>query len=112
MSSHASSPLTVAVLGGGSFGTAIANIVATNGHQSKLWVRDPERAAKCQQARENEAYLPGYALHDGLTFYSDLQACVADADLVVALALYLKLIVGTTLVVSKSITSGVVLTTL
>ena len=83
MSSHASSPLTVAVLGGGSFGTAIANIVATNGHQSKLWVRDPERAAKCQQARENEAYLPGYALHDGLTFYSDLQACVADADLVV-----------------------------
>lgn len=83
MSSQASMPLTVAILGGGSFGTAVANIVATNGHQAKLWVRDPERAAKCQQQRENTVYLPGYKLHDGLAFVSYLQACVADADLVV-----------------------------
>lgn len=74
---------TVAVLGGGSFGTAIANIVATNGHNSRLWMRDETRALRCQELRENAEYLPGYVFHDNLTVHSDLQKSVVDCDLVV-----------------------------
>ncbi len=75
--------LKVAVLGGGSFGTAIANIVATNGHHSWLWMRDEQRAAACQQQRENPEYLPGYPLHDNLQASASLADCTEEADIVV-----------------------------
>lgn len=75
--------LSVAILGGGSFGTAISNIVATNGHQAFLWMRDAERAEHCQRTRENPEYLPGYKLHDNLTVSADLAACARDKDIVV-----------------------------
>lgn len=75
--------LSVAILGGGSFGTAISNIVATNGHHACLWMRDPERAEKSQLTRENPEYLPGYKLHENLQVSSDLAACVQDRDIVV-----------------------------
>jgi len=67
---------TVAVLGGGSFGTAIANIIATNGHDTYLWLRDAERAAQCQLQRENPEYLPGYLFADPLTATADLEQAV------------------------------------
>ncbi len=43
----------VAVLGGGSFGTAIANLLAENGHQVRQWMRDPEQAEAIRVNREN-----------------------------------------------------------
>ncbi|TQV67675.1 NAD(P)H-dependent glycerol-3-phosphate dehydrogenase [Exilibacterium tricleocarpae] len=76
------SDLTIAVLGGGSFGTAIANIIATNGNRTFLWMRDEARAATCQRNRENPEYLPGYALHDNLQVTADLPAALQDSDLV------------------------------
>lgn len=76
-------PKIIAVLGGGSFGTALANITATNGHRTYLWFRDAERAALCQQERVNEKYLPGYRLDDNLRVTSDLEDCVSAADIVV-----------------------------
>jgi len=75
--------LTVAVLGGGSFGTAISNIIAANGHTTFLWMRDVERAKKCQTARENPEYLPGYRLHDNLHVSGDLPNCVSQCDVLV-----------------------------
>lgn len=74
--------LTVAVLGGGSFGTAIANIIAANGNKTYLWMRDEERADRCQENRENPEYLPGYELHPQLVVSSDLTQCVKGCDLV------------------------------
>lgn len=84
-SPHSSSdlPLTVTVLGGGSFGTAIANIIAANGHNTFLWMRNVERAEQCQHLRENPAYLPGYKLHDKLTVTADLPHVVPQSGLVV-----------------------------
>ncbi len=76
-------PLTIAVLGGGSFGTAISNIIAANGHHTFLWMRDAERALKCQQERENPEYLPGYMLNENLSVTSELAACVEQSDVVV-----------------------------
>ncbi|MBL4585091.1 MAG: NAD(P)H-dependent glycerol-3-phosphate dehydrogenase [Pseudomonadales bacterium] len=72
----------VTVLGGGSFGTVLANMLAANGHQTRLWMRNPESAAETQTNRENSKYLPGYKLHDNLTICSDLCDSVSDCDLV------------------------------
>lgn len=74
--------MTVAVLGGGSFGTAIANIIATNGEETFLWMRDPQRAERSEKIRENVEYLPGYKLHDDLVVSTDLKACIARSDVV------------------------------
>ncbi len=73
----------VSVLGGGSFGTAIANIIACNGHETYLWMRDKEKAAQCQEARENSFYLPGYTFTDSLEITSDLVSCVSKSNIVV-----------------------------
>lgn len=73
----------VAVLGGGSFGTALANIVAANGHETTLWFRDSERAEICERTRENTTYLPGYRLHDNLRVSSNLAESLRDVNVVV-----------------------------
>jgi glycerol-3-phosphate dehydrogenase (NAD(P)+) len=72
----------VAVLGGGSFGTVIANIIATNEHSVTLWMRNGERADIVNASRENPTYLPGYVLHPQLKASVDLEATVADSDIV------------------------------
>ncbi len=71
------------MLGGGSFGTALANIVASNGYHTELWFRDGDRARECERSRENTHYLPGYRLHDNLRITADLRESLLDADVVV-----------------------------
>lgn len=72
----------VAILGGGSFGTAIANIIAHNGYSTYLWMRNSQRAQECQEKRENSAYLPGYPLNENLTVCSDLKEVVQKSDVI------------------------------
>lgn len=74
--------LKVAVLGGGSFGTAIANIIALNGHDTFLWMRDRENARQCQERRENTRYLPGFQLAESLKITADIEYAVGSAQLV------------------------------
>lgn len=74
--------IKVVVLGGGSFGTAIANMLAENGHAATLWLRDPVRAAAMAASRENLAYLPGLVLDSRLQVSSDLAASLQGASLV------------------------------
>lgn len=78
-----SGSLHVCVLGGGSFGTALANIVASNGHNTRLWMRDESRARHCQETRENTFYLPGHQLHDSLVISSNLEASLARCNIIV-----------------------------
>src|SRR5690625_2005267 len=73
---------TWAVLGGGSFGTAIANILAANGQPTYLWMRDPVNADICQRERENARYLPGYRLVDELTVTADLARALKNSQVV------------------------------
>lgn len=73
----------VAVLGGGSFGTVIANIVADNGHKSLLWLRNEERAAQINQNHINQEYLAGFELNPNLIAVTDLAEAVSQADYVV-----------------------------
>lgn len=72
---------TVAVLGGGSFGTVIANIIAGNGNRVRLWLRNRELAAAINEQRQNTAYLPGYQLNPGLAATTDLEQAVEAVDI-------------------------------
>jgi len=72
----------IAVLGGGSWGTTVASLVAPR-HDTVLWARDPEVARAVQEDHENSAYLPGFGLDPALSATSDLEAAVCGADLIV-----------------------------
>jgi glycerol-3-phosphate dehydrogenase (NAD(P)+) len=72
----------VAVIGGGSFGTAIANIIADNGHDTCQWMRTPERVKEVNELHTNEVYLPGIKLNPALRASADLQETVAGCDTV------------------------------
>lgn len=74
--------IKVAVLGGGSFGTAIANILATNGHSTTLWMRSVEQAEICREEKQNQRYLPGYQLDPRLKISSDLVQSTKEASLI------------------------------
>ncbi|MHA7878390.1 MAG: NAD(P)H-dependent glycerol-3-phosphate dehydrogenase [Saccharospirillum sp.] len=82
MGNTLSNPQTIAVLGGGSFGTAVANIAASNGLTVSLWMRSEKQAEDIRHNRENSRYLPGYKLHERLHPELDLAAAVAPADVV------------------------------
>ncbi len=72
----------VAVLGGGSFGTVIANLVAANGNATQLWLRNSELAEDINRSRENQKYLPGYELVEELHATDNLAEAVSSADIV------------------------------
>ncbi|CAB3631976.1 MAG: NAD(P)-dependent glycerol-3-phosphate dehydrogenase [Achromobacter sp.] len=65
--------LRVAVLGAGSWGTALA-AAASRRHPTVLWARDPAQAADMAARHENARYLPGIALPQALTITPDLDA--------------------------------------
>lgn len=71
-----------AILGGGSFGTAMASILAANGHATTIWVRDPETADTINLDRENPRYMPGAELPAGVNATDNLQEALSDATLV------------------------------
>lgn len=54
----------VGVVGGGSWGTTIANIIADNGYIVPLWLRDSDVVDEINQTHENRKYLPGFALSE------------------------------------------------
>ena len=69
--------MEVAILGGGNFGTAIANIVAKNGYLTHLWMRDEQQVADCIAHGENRRYLPGHPLEVHLAPTADFAEAVA-----------------------------------
>ena len=76
------SPLKIAVLGGGSFGTAMANLSSKNGCEVTLWVRDKRSVKSMQKTHINKKYLPDHKLDERLQFTHDLQAAVKGKDLI------------------------------
>ncbi len=75
---------TVTVLGVGSWGTALALLLARNGHTVRLWGHDPDELALLGQYRENRRYLPGIPFPDSLTIGVDLAAALVGVDLALA----------------------------
>ena len=75
----------VAVLGAGSWGTALARLLAEKGYPTTLWARRRELAEALLELRENDAYLPGFPLPENVTPTADLDVALAGAELVVTL---------------------------
>ena len=72
------------VLGAGSWGTALAKLLADQGYPTRLWARRERMAVAIQNDRENQAYLPGFPLPDTLETTSDLEYALQDSELIVS----------------------------
>ena len=72
----------VAVLGGGSFGTVLANIAASNGFNVSLWVRDADQALRINSEGANTDYHPELKLSDKIEASDDLNKVINEAKLI------------------------------
>lgn len=76
--------MNTAVLGAGSWGTALAIQLTRGENRVRLWDHDAPRAAAMQAARENRRYLPGVHLPDEIEISGDMGAVLEGAEVVVA----------------------------
>lgn len=74
--------LKVAVIGGGSWGTAVASLVSRNA-PTILWARDQQTVTSVNESSENNRYLPGIKLHGALRASGGLMDALREADVVV-----------------------------
>src|SRR5439155_1745313 len=82
------SEVKVAVVGGGAWGTALADLLARKGgvETVTLWAREPEVVASVNREHLNHMFLPGAALAPGVAAEADLAAAVRGAEVVVSAA--------------------------
>ncbi|WP_447553221.1 NAD(P)H-dependent glycerol-3-phosphate dehydrogenase [Vreelandella sp. EE22] len=74
--------IEVAVLGGGSFGTALASIAADNGARVRQWMRDETLVAQINGEHRNGRYLPDYAINENVEALTDIRKAVEGAAIV------------------------------
>jgi glycerol-3-phosphate dehydrogenase (NAD(P)+) len=74
----------LAIIGAGSWGTALAIALAPRFDSVHLWVRDPERAVEIARLRENRRYLSGFLLPSQVQVSNDFALTLADAEIVVS----------------------------
>ena len=72
----------IAVVGSGSWGTAISVLLEKNGHSVTLWSWKKEESDALKRDRENKEFLPGILLGDNISYTSDI-SCVAGKELIV-----------------------------
>lgn len=75
--------LKVAIIGAGSWGTALAHVAAENNNSTYLWVRRRELAEEMIKARENRPYLPGVKISPKINISTDLEEVVSEADIII-----------------------------
>ena len=75
-----------AIIGAGAWGTALANVLAENGHDATVWAFEPDVADTIETAHENPRFLPGIVLHSGVRASTDKSAALDGAELVVLAA--------------------------
>ena len=73
----------IAIIGAGSYGTALALVAARRGHRVKLWAHDPEVAAMLKTQRQTHVYLPGFELPENIQPTHDLHDALQEAAFVV-----------------------------
>ncbi len=77
-------PRSIGVVGAGSWGTALARLLAGKGHQVSIWAREPEVAQEITEYRENRTFLPGVTLPEKLEATSTLSEAVAGREVLVS----------------------------
>ncbi len=74
----------IAILGGGSWGTALAIVLSRSPrqHEISLWVHDPALAESVRRDRENNVYLPGHALPEQVQVTDEIGEATAGAEII------------------------------
>jgi len=75
-----------AVLVAGSWGTALASVLANNGFNVMLWTRSEEQASEINEKHTNSKYLPGIELSSSLSATTDMRAALSDAEMALFVA--------------------------
>ncbi|GAC1341965.1 MAG: NAD(P)H-dependent glycerol-3-phosphate dehydrogenase [Candidatus Dormibacteria bacterium] len=75
--------MTIAIVGAGTWGTALAVVLSNAGREVRLWARSPDLAAELTRTRRNHRYLPGVSLGESVEVTPDLPGCVRASSLVV-----------------------------
>ncbi len=78
--------MRIAVVGAGSWGTALANHLAGQGHDVLLWAYEPEVARAISTQHENSTFLSGCRLESGLRASNSMKEVVSGAELIVSAA--------------------------
>jgi len=71
--------MKIAVIGGGSWGTALARMLSRKGHDISLWVHEKGVLASIRETRENKMYLPGVTLPETLHASTNMEEVLAGA---------------------------------
>lgn len=72
----------IAVIGAGSWGTALAISLSNKGHIVKIWDINPEHVKELEENRENVRYLPGIKFSNNLTIVSTVEEAIKGSDIV------------------------------
>lgn len=75
--------MKIGVIGAGSWGTALAKLLADNDHDVLLWAYEDELVRDINEQHENTMYLAGHELPPNLTATTDLEECVHDKEMIV-----------------------------
>lgn len=71
------------VLGGGAWGTGLAQALAQGGHQVQMWALEKEVKESVNNEHENKRYLPGYKLSPNLTVSNDIEEVATDKEFLI-----------------------------
>jgi len=72
----------LAIVGGGSWGTALAIVLASRFKHIRLWVYEPDLVERMSSTRENDVYLPGFRLSANIAVLNDLPSTLSGAEIV------------------------------
>jgi glycerol-3-phosphate dehydrogenase (NAD(P)+) len=72
----------IAVIGAGSWGTALAKLLSDKGHRVHLWAHRPEHVDAINRERENKKYLPGFTLNERVIASSDLREVISGKNFI------------------------------
>jgi glycerol-3-phosphate dehydrogenase (NAD(P)+) len=75
--------VSIAVVGAGSWGTALAHALAREGKPVTLWARDPGLAEEMARTRQNPRYLAGIRLHEAVQVTADIAVALRGAEIAV-----------------------------
>src|SRR5580693_4609592 len=74
--------MKLAIIGGGSWGTALAIVLAPRSESLRLWVYEADLAARMTRTRENDVFLPGFQLPDNVQVVNQIAKALDSTDIV------------------------------
>lgn len=74
----------IAVVGAGSWGTALAVMLEQDGHDVTMWARNIEAVENMKKTRENKQYLPGVILGENIDITSDAKKAISEKEIIIS----------------------------